>query len=100
MPIDLEINRAANPHTQQHRYDAPVECARLADATLVKGDLEGQRVWKRVLAAIDVLRAEERPDRVPLQSGKTPCLPRGWLVGSAHGQKMGNRFGPEPGWAG
>ena len=59
MVSDLEIYRAANQLLQRHGEDAQFEAARLADAMLDRGDLEGQRVWKRVLRAIDELRRNE-----------------------------------------
>lgn len=60
---ELEIYRSANFLIREHGEDAPLEAARLADAMLSKGDLEGQRVWKQVLKAIDVLRMTERSAR-------------------------------------
>ena len=35
--------------------EAPIEAALRADAMLDKGDLDGQRVWLRILAAINEL---------------------------------------------
>lgn len=64
---EIEVYRAANQLIQQHGDDAQIEAARLADAMLAKGDLEGQRVWKRVLKAIDVLQSKELPKDAPLQ---------------------------------
>ena len=37
------------------------------DAMLATGDLDGQAVWKRILAALDELFSEERPDGGTLQ---------------------------------
>jgi hypothetical protein len=40
-----------------------VEAAQRADAMLEKGCLDGQRVWKRVLAAVkEIQRREPRED--------------------------------------
>ena len=58
MPDDLEIFRAANQLIKRHGQDAELEAGRLADAMLAKGDLEGQRVWMRVLKAIANLRRD------------------------------------------
>ncbi len=67
MIAELDIYRAANQLIQQHGEDAPIECARLADAMLAKGDLEGQRVWKRVLKAIDMLNTNKPAEGHVLQ---------------------------------
>ena len=36
-----------------------IEAAMGADALLAKGDLEGQRVWLRILTAVDALRFDQ-----------------------------------------
>ena len=59
MLTEIEIYRAANQLIKRHGEDAEFEAGRLADAMLEKGDLEGQRVWKRVLKAIGELRRQE-----------------------------------------
>ena len=41
--------------------DAALEAAQRADAMLEKGAIDGQRVWKRVLAAVKEIQREE-PD--------------------------------------
>jgi hypothetical protein len=53
---DLDIYRTANLLIEQFGADdAPLIAARRADALLGLGDLDGQRVWKSVLRAIEEL---------------------------------------------
>ncbi len=51
MASDLDINRTANVLIPEHGEDAALGAVQRADAMLEKGCLDGQRVWKRVLAA-------------------------------------------------
>ena len=39
----------------QHCTEAPIEAVMHADAMLDRGDLDGQRVWLRILAAVNEL---------------------------------------------
>jgi hypothetical protein len=48
----IDIYRTANELIKQHCEDAPIHAAMRADELLDAGDLDGQAVWKRVLAAI------------------------------------------------
>ena len=59
---DVEIFRAANLLIKQHGDDAPIRAAQRADKMLEDGDLDGQVVWKRILAAVEELSAKERPE--------------------------------------
>ncbi len=59
MTSDLDIYRTANVLIKEHAEDAALEAAKRADAMLKKGSLDGQRVWKRVLAAIKEIQREE-----------------------------------------
>ncbi len=52
MTSDLDIYRTASVLIREHGEDAALEAAQNADAMLEKGGLDGQRVWKRVLAAV------------------------------------------------
>jgi hypothetical protein len=52
MTSGLDIYRTANVLIREHGKDAALEAAHRADAMLEKGSLDGQRVWKRVLAAV------------------------------------------------
>ncbi|MGF1629168.1 MAG: hypothetical protein ACFCUT_06825 [Kiloniellaceae bacterium] len=64
MTGDVDIYRAAAVLIRQHGEDAAIEAAGRADAMLEKGDLEGQSVWKRVLAAVKEMQRRERPEGV------------------------------------
>ena len=58
---ELDVFRSAKLLVDQHGAEAPIEAALRYDAMLSKGDLDGQRIWKRVLAAInDLLAAPPR----------------------------------------
>ena len=61
MVSDIDILRAAHALVKQHGEDAPIHAAMRADALLEAGDLEGERVWLRIIAAIEELRSTERP---------------------------------------
>ncbi len=61
MTEDLDIYRSAHLYIREHSDDAAIEAAKMMDTMLDKGDLDGQRVWRRILAAIDDLQAKERP---------------------------------------
>ena len=52
MTSDLDIYRTASVLVKHYGEDAALEAAQRADAMLEKGSLDGQRVWKRVLAAV------------------------------------------------
>ena len=61
MTSNLDIYRTANVLTREHGADAALEAAQCADAMIEKGSLDGQRVWKRVLAAVkEIQRGELR----------------------------------------
>ena len=59
MTSDLDIYRTANVLIREHGEDATLEAAQRADTMLEKGSLDGQRVWKRVLAAIKEIQRQE-----------------------------------------
>ncbi len=59
MTSDLDIYRTANVLVKHYGKDAALEAAQRADAMLEKGCLDGQRVWKRVLAAVKEIQREE-----------------------------------------
>ena len=61
MITDLEIYRAANQLVQRYGQDADLEAAMRADAMLDAGDIDGQRVWKWILKAVDELLAQQPP---------------------------------------
>jgi len=51
----------AKVYIREHGEDAVIHAAMRADALLDAGDLDGQRVWMRVIEAIKVLTNVERP---------------------------------------
>ncbi len=59
MASDLDIYRTANALVKHYGEDAALEAAQRAGAMLEKGRLDGQRVWKRVLAAIKEIQRQE-----------------------------------------
>jgi hypothetical protein len=67
MIAELDVYRTARVLIRQHGADAPIHAAMRRDALLERGDLEGASVWKRVLAAVDVLLTTERSDDTTLQ---------------------------------
>ena len=67
MTSDLDIYRTALVLIRQHGADAALRASMRHDEMLETGDVEGSGVWKRVLAAIDTLSAEKRPDGASLQ---------------------------------
>jgi len=46
----------------QHGEDAPIHAAMRADELLDAGDIDGQAVWKQILAAIEELLSGDRPE--------------------------------------
>ena len=56
MISELDIWRSANELIKQYGDLADVEAAARADALLDMGDREGQRVWLRILKAVDQLQ--------------------------------------------
>ncbi len=59
MASELDIYRTANVLVKHYGEDAALEAAQRADAMLEKGAIDGQRVWKRVLAAVKEIQREE-----------------------------------------
>ncbi len=64
MTPDLDIYRSANLLIKQHGEDAPIHAAMRADATLEAGDVDGYKVWKRILRAVKELQGTEPGARV------------------------------------
>ncbi len=56
MISDLDIWRSANTLIKQHGDDAALIAAQRADELLAKGDIEGQRVFKKIVKAINELQ--------------------------------------------
>ncbi len=59
MTSELDVFRTASVLIREHGEDAALEAAQSADAMLEKGCLDGQRVWKRVLAAVKEIQRQE-----------------------------------------
>ncbi len=59
MTSELDIYRTANVLVKRYGEDAALEAAQRADAMLEEGSLDGQRVWKRVLAAVKEIQRQE-----------------------------------------
>jgi len=55
----IDIYRTASVLIREHGEDAALEAAQRADAMPEKGSLDGQRVWKRVLAAVKEIQRKE-----------------------------------------
>ncbi len=65
MISDLDIYRSAQVLIREHGEEAAIEAAKHADAMLAIGDLEGQAVWKRILAATEEIRRTEPAEGEP-----------------------------------
>ncbi len=52
---EIDIYRTAKLLADQHGTEAPIHVAMKADVTLVLGDLDGQRVWLRIVKAVKTL---------------------------------------------
>ncbi len=53
---DLDIYRSAKLLIDQHGDEAPIHAAMRADAFLDQGNLDGERLWMRIMQAIEGLR--------------------------------------------
>jgi hypothetical protein len=54
-PVSAWPRRAANLLLRDHGYDAAIIAAQQRDKLLADGDLDGLRVWKRIMHAIEQL---------------------------------------------
>ena len=59
---DLDIWRAAQLFVKRHGEDATIQAAFRADELLAEGDVDGQRVWLRIVKAVEEL---QRPKPAP-----------------------------------
>ncbi len=59
--VDQRRPRAALPDLllKQHGEDAPIHAAMRADAALEASDVDGYRMWKRILRAVEELQGTE-----------------------------------------
>ena len=53
---DLDIWRCAQLMINNHGEEAAMEAATMADDFLARGNIEAQRVWLRIVKAIDELQ--------------------------------------------
>jgi hypothetical protein len=67
MTHDPDIFRAAKLLMDQHGDDAALRAAQRADDLLEEGDVDGNAVWRRILAAVEELRRGRREGE-PLQA--------------------------------
>jgi hypothetical protein len=59
MTSDLDIYRTASVLIREHGEEADFVAAQRADGFLEAGDIDGQMIWKRVLAAVKEIQREE-----------------------------------------
>ena len=52
MTKEIDIYRSAQVLIREHGEDAPIHAAMRADELMAAGDMNGQAVWKRILAAV------------------------------------------------
>ena len=64
MTTDLDIYRSAKLLIDRHGDEAPIHAAMRADQLLEAADLDGRRVWLKVLRTIEDLLAKEAPPGV------------------------------------
>ncbi len=57
---DIDIYRTANILIREHGDKATIQAAMRADEFLNIGDRDGQRVWMRIVEAIDQLTSIDR----------------------------------------
>ena len=63
LPPDLDIYRTANLLIEQYGADgAKMHAAQRADELLEAGDMDGRRVWGKILDAVQELTNTEPPD--------------------------------------
>ena len=60
MTSDLDIFRTANELIRQHGEDAGIEAGLKADWFLAEGKPAGQRLWMRIVRAVEELQRTER----------------------------------------
>lgn len=53
---EIDVWRAADLLVKRHGADAEIVAAKRADELLAQGDVDGQRIWKRILAAVHELQ--------------------------------------------
>jgi hypothetical protein len=59
MTEEIDIWRAADLLVKRHGADAAIVAAQRADELLDRGDLDGERIWRRIVAAVRELQRTE-----------------------------------------
>lgn len=59
MTSDRDIYSSANELIKQYGKDAPIHAAMRADELMEKGDMEGPRVWIRIVRAVEELLSKK-----------------------------------------
>ena len=59
---DLDIYRAANLLVKRHGTEATIHAAMNADAMLDRGDIDGERVWLRIMKAVEEMLSTRPAD--------------------------------------
>ena len=62
MVSDIDVCRSAKLLIDQHGKDATIHAAMRADEFLDQGNIDGQRLWMRIMQAIDELQRERPKD--------------------------------------
>jgi hypothetical protein len=62
---DIDIWRAAKLLVDRHGDEAPLHAAMRADELMAEGDIDGQRIWMRILNAVSEL-LRDRSSNEPL----------------------------------
>ncbi len=62
MISDLDLWRAAQVMVKRYGDDAAIEAAMRADEFLDQGIIDGERLWTRIMQAIDELQRERPRD--------------------------------------
>ncbi len=67
MISDLDIWRAAQVMVKHYGKDAATEAAKRADEFLDQGIIDGERLWMRIMQAIEELQRERPKDGEAVQ---------------------------------
>lgn len=56
MTVEIDIWRTAHLLVKRHGADAAIVAAQRVDELLAQGDLDGERIWKRIVSAVRELQ--------------------------------------------
>ena len=62
MVSEISIYRTANEFIKQYGEDAAIFVAMRSDELLAQGDIDGQRVWIKIMKAVDELQSTDLPE--------------------------------------